>query len=201
MAIVQISRIQIRRGLNQDLPQLASAEMGWSVDTQQLYIGNGTIAEGAPSAGITEILTSNSLNGFVANLAALASNVASIQSNVANIIVSAQANITAFVANIEANIGALQSNTVVLSASSSGGLAKFGANDVVMSYSLNQGGSTQRTGTLTASRIGTTVYYADDYVETSTTDIVLTVTANSAQGNIAYTTITPTTISYILKSY
>ena len=57
MAIVQISRIQVRRGLNQDLPQLASAEMGWSVDTQQLYIGNGTIAEGAPTTGYTEILT------------------------------------------------------------------------------------------------------------------------------------------------
>lgn len=60
MAIVQISRIQIRRGLNQDLPQLASAEMGWSLDTQQLYIGNGTTSEGAPSEGVTEILTQNS---------------------------------------------------------------------------------------------------------------------------------------------
>ena len=60
MAIVQISRIQIRRGLNQDLPQLASAEMGWSLDTQQLYIGNGTTQEGAPSTGVTEILTQHS---------------------------------------------------------------------------------------------------------------------------------------------
>jgi len=60
MAIVQISRIQIRRGLNQDLPQLASAEMGWSLDTQQLYIGNGTTAEGAPISGVTEILTQHS---------------------------------------------------------------------------------------------------------------------------------------------
>ena len=57
MAIVQISRIQHRKGLQQDLPQLASAELGWSVDTRQLYIGNGTIAEGAPVEGITEILT------------------------------------------------------------------------------------------------------------------------------------------------
>ena len=57
MAIVQISRIQIRRGLQQDLPQLASAEMGWSLDTRQLFIGNGTIDEGAPTPGNTEILT------------------------------------------------------------------------------------------------------------------------------------------------
>lgn len=62
MAIVQISQIQIRRGLNQDLPQLASAEMGWSTDTQQLYIGNGvtTAPDYAPTEGITEILTENS---------------------------------------------------------------------------------------------------------------------------------------------
>jgi hypothetical protein len=58
MAIVSISRIQHRRGLQQDLPQLASAELGWSVDRQKLYIGNGTIAEGAPKLGNTEVPSS-----------------------------------------------------------------------------------------------------------------------------------------------
>jgi hypothetical protein len=57
MAIVQISRIQHRRGLQQDLPNLASAELGWSIDERRLYIGNGTLAEGAPTEGVTEILT------------------------------------------------------------------------------------------------------------------------------------------------
>ena len=57
MAVTQISRIQNRRGLNQDLPQLAGAELGGSEATRKLYIGNGRIAEGAPVAGITEILT------------------------------------------------------------------------------------------------------------------------------------------------
>jgi len=57
MAVTQISRIQHRRGLNQDLPQLAGAELGWSVDTRKLYIGNGTIDEGAPATGVTEVLT------------------------------------------------------------------------------------------------------------------------------------------------
>lgn len=57
MAIVQISRIQHRRGLQQDLPQLASAELGWSIDQRKLYIGNGTIEEGAPTEGVTQILT------------------------------------------------------------------------------------------------------------------------------------------------
>lgn len=57
MAVVQISKIQARRGLQQDLPQLSSAELGWSVDQRRLFIGNGTIEEGAPAEGVTEVLT------------------------------------------------------------------------------------------------------------------------------------------------
>ena len=60
MAVIQISRIQHRRGLEQDFPQLASAELGWSLDTQRLFIGNGTLAENAPAEGVTEILTEHS---------------------------------------------------------------------------------------------------------------------------------------------
>jgi hypothetical protein len=58
VAIVQVSRITQRKGLEVDLPQpLAGAEFGWAVDTRQLYIGNGTLAEGAPVVGNTEVLT------------------------------------------------------------------------------------------------------------------------------------------------
>ena len=57
MAIVQISRITNRKGLQTDLPQLAGAEFGWSIDERRLYIGNGTLEEGAPVIGNTEILT------------------------------------------------------------------------------------------------------------------------------------------------
>jgi len=57
VAIVQISQITNRKGLQVDLPQLAGAEFGWSTDTRQLYIGNGTLEEGAPVVGNTEILT------------------------------------------------------------------------------------------------------------------------------------------------
>ena len=52
MAIVQISRIQHRRGLKEELPQLAAGELGWAVDSQELYIGNGTTQEGAPEVPI-----------------------------------------------------------------------------------------------------------------------------------------------------
>lgn len=57
MAIVQISRIQHRRGVRSLLPQLAAGELGWAVDTQELFIGNGSITEGAPEVGNTKILT------------------------------------------------------------------------------------------------------------------------------------------------
>lgn len=57
MAILQVSRITQRKGLQDDLPALAGAEFGWSVDTRRLFIGNGTLAEGAPVVGNTEVLT------------------------------------------------------------------------------------------------------------------------------------------------
>ena len=58
MAIVQISRITQRKGLEEDLPQpLAGAELGWAIDQRRLFIGNGELEEGAPTVGNTEILT------------------------------------------------------------------------------------------------------------------------------------------------
>jgi len=58
VAILQISRITQRKGLAQDLPEpLAGAELGWAIDTRQLFIGNGELTEGAPVVGNTEILT------------------------------------------------------------------------------------------------------------------------------------------------
>ena len=58
MAIVQVSRITQRKGLEVDLPQpLAGAEFGWAVDQRKLFIGNGTLADGAPVVGNTEVLT------------------------------------------------------------------------------------------------------------------------------------------------
>lgn len=60
MAIVQLSRIQHRRGrklAGTGMPQLASGELGWAIDTQELYIGNGAVSEGAPFVGNTKVLT------------------------------------------------------------------------------------------------------------------------------------------------
>jgi hypothetical protein len=59
MAVIQISKIQQRRGqkLLSGMPQLSSGELAWAVDTQELYIGNGSLAEGAPYVGNTRVLT------------------------------------------------------------------------------------------------------------------------------------------------
>jgi len=60
MAVIQISQIQVRRGYLQDLGQLGSGEFGWALDKLRLFIGNGSIEEGVPYEGNTEILTTNS---------------------------------------------------------------------------------------------------------------------------------------------
>jgi hypothetical protein len=59
MAVIQISKIQQRRGqkLISGIPQLSSGELAWAVDTQELFIGNGSLAEGAPYVGNTKVLT------------------------------------------------------------------------------------------------------------------------------------------------
>jgi hypothetical protein len=60
MAVYQISRIQIRRGQANSgtgLPQLASGEMAWAIDTQELYIGSGAVSEGAPAVGNVKVIT------------------------------------------------------------------------------------------------------------------------------------------------
>ncbi len=73
MAVVQISRIQIRRGkanTGTGIPQLASGEMAWAVDTQELYIGSGSVSEGAPAVNNIKVITELDLNvnGNILNL-------------------------------------------------------------------------------------------------------------------------------------
>ena len=73
MAVVQISRIQVRRGKENSgsgVPQLSSGELAWAIDSQNLYIGNGAVSEGAPYVGVTKILTARDLgaNGNVLDL-------------------------------------------------------------------------------------------------------------------------------------
>lgn len=181
MAIVQISRIQIRRGLNQDLPTLSSAEMAWSVDTRQLYIGNGTLAEGAPTEGVTEILTQYSILDFTNDLTA---NVTLLQQEVAD---------------LQNLVGV--ATVVSLPTSGSGTITTTTANNAVINYTLNQG-TKQRTGHIRMSFYKATadITYDEDYNETATTDIVFSMDANTTQANLKYTTTTSTQLLYTITT-
>jgi hypothetical protein len=182
MAVVQISRIQLRRGLQQDLPQLATAEMAWSIDTRQLYIGNGTLSEGAPTTGVTEILTTYSVISYTSNVAAIASNVAILQQQVAA-------------------LGGTPTS-VTLGAGSSGIIAAITANNATLTYTISQG-TKQRIGTLKLVRFAGTsvVSYDEEYDEANgTTDLIFSANADTTRANLLYTTTTSTSLRYTLSS-
>lgn len=65
MAIIEIARIQIRRGQQSITgePTLAAGEFGWAQDTETLWIGK-SVSEGAPNSNNTRVLTENDLNLF-----------------------------------------------------------------------------------------------------------------------------------------
>ena len=54
---MQLSRLTNRKGDLEKLPQLKGGELGWALDKRKLFIGNGTVADGAPILGNTELLT------------------------------------------------------------------------------------------------------------------------------------------------
>jgi len=70
MAVIEIARIQVRRGQESvtGIPQLAPGEMGWAEDTEHLYIGK-RIVEGAKDDNNTRLLTENDLINVFAMIA------------------------------------------------------------------------------------------------------------------------------------
>jgi len=183
MAVIQISRIQHRRGLQADLPNLASAELGWSVDTRKLYIGNGTIGEGAPSLGKTEVLTQYSIldfeTTFTANITALQANVTTINGQIA--LIQNQTPAKTFT-----NLAIAATATTITSST---------ANNSVISYTLGQGAN-ERSGTIKFSRASSTVAYIEDSTDTGSTDVVFTMNANTTTTNLNYTAGTVANLIY-----
>lgn len=172
MAVIQVSQIQVRSGYQEDLPALATGEFGWCVDTQRLFIGKGTLAEGAPETGVTEILTEYSIGliniGIVsleANVANLAANVATLTSVVGNLIPVT----TQLLNNTTANISAITIPS---------------ANSRIISYSIERNNAI-RIGSIKVTNFANTVSYDDDYSETTSTGITL-----------AFTSTNPTVMSY-----
>ena len=179
MAVIQVSKIQVRSGLQQDLPALDTGEFGWSVDTQRLFIGKGTLAEGAPTTGVTEVMTEYS-SGL------LALSIDQLNANVANVV----ANVT----TIQNTIGNLSPRSVTLAdnQSSIANLAitveSSGAKSI--DYRIVRG-TTIRTGTIKATNYqGTSISFEDDYTETGSTGVTLYWTGNTVTNSavLGYTT-------------
>lgn len=194
MAVIQISRIQHRRGLEADLPNLSSAELGWSVDTRKLYIGNGTTDEGAPSIGKTEILTQYSIldfeSSFSSNISILQSNVVILSGN----IVALQNRVTAL-ENTSTNV----THQALIAGAVAATITNTSANNAVITYTINQG-SYQRTGLIKVARVVSGVSYEEDYTETGVTDIVFAMNANVTHTNLNYTSTTAADLTYRINS-
>jgi hypothetical protein len=186
MAVIQISKIQVRRGLQENLPQLASGEMGWSVDERRLYIGNGTLVEGAPTVGITEILTEYSADNNAANIALLQSNVSILQSY-ASLTSNNVAKTTLVLAS---NIGSATNTALTLTDSLTN----------LIDYRITRG-IEARVGTIKVTQISGNVAVVDDeYTETGDTGVTLSFFAYGNSAVLQYIT-TNTSTSANLTYY
>lgn len=76
MAVIEIAKIQIRRGqeATTGMPQLDSGEFGWAEDTEHLYIGK-RIVDGAINDENTRILTQGDLDNVFTLLANTTTNI------------------------------------------------------------------------------------------------------------------------------
>ena len=186
MAVIQISKIQVRRGLQENLPQLASGELGWSIDERRLYIGNGTLVEGAPTVGITEILTEYSADNNVANIALLQSNVSILQSY-ASLTSNNVAKTTLVLAS---NIGSATNTALTLTDSLTN----------LIDYRITRG-IEARVGTIKVTQISGNVAVVDDeYTETGDTGVTLSFFAYGNSAVLQYIT-TNTSTSANLTYY
>lgn len=174
MAVIQISKIQVRRGLQENLPQLASGELGWSIDERRLYIGNGTLVEGAPEVGVTEILTEYSADSNTANIALLQSNVSILQSY-ASLTSNNVAKTTLVLAD---NISSATNTALTLTDSLTN----------LIDYRITRG-IEARVGTIKVTQIsGNVPVFDDEYTETGSTGVNLSFFAYGNSAVLRYTT-------------
>ena len=186
MAVIQISKIQVRRGLQENLPQLASGEMGWSIDERRLYIGNGTLVEGAPTVGVTEIITEYSEDNNASNITLLQSNVSILQSY-ASLTSNNVAKTTEVLIN---NISSATNTALTLTDSLTN----------LIDYRITRG-IEARVGTIKVTQISGNVAVVDDeYTETGDTGVTLSFFAYGNSAVLQYIT-TNTSTSANLTYY
>jgi hypothetical protein len=202
MAVLEVAKIQVRSGLQENLPALDTGEFGWCVDTQRLFIGKGTLAEGAPETGVTEILTEYSIGlinvslvGLEANVANLTANVTALQSNVAALQTAILFNSVTLSDNtgVAANIVYSGNNVVQISTLSSNSLE----------YSIARG-TTSRVGTVKVTNSNGVPFYEDNYTETAVTGVTLSFANIGGNAVLQYTTTSTgsgATFKYQLRTY
>jgi hypothetical protein len=189
MAVIQISKIQVRRGLQEELPQLSSGEFGYSTDERRLWIGNGVLGspDYAPEIGNTEILTIFSPAGAaIANIAVIEDQIDVLEGNIANLSAAIGAPISV---NLADNNAVASSANITLSTPTSiinYRISRATANALATAY---------RVGTITTTNLNGTVSYQDEYTETASTGIVLRIVP-ATSGNVANVHYTSTSTTY-----
>ncbi len=177
MAVITVSKIQVRSGLQEDLPALDTGEFGWCVDTQRLFIGKGTLAEGAPVTGVTEILTEYSVGLINVTIDAVNANIA---------------NLNATVANLTSIVGNLAPITTLLLNNTSSNIANVSLDSVgsqIINYNITRN-TAVRIGSIKVVNYFGNVVYDDEYSETINTGVTLYFTGNLVTNTavLGYTT-------------
>lgn len=195
MAVLEVAKIQVRSGLYEDLPALDTGEFGWCVDTQQLFIGKGSLAEGAPETGVTEILTEYTTASIINSITGLNANVANITANVSSII-SQIGNLVPVSFTLANNQSTLANITAVA-------IEAYGARDLNYRIVMN---AQVRSGSISVVQTqGNLITFSDDYVESGDTGVNLYFTGNASTQTavLGYTSTASTTgnLTYYLQSF
>ena len=195
MAVLEVAKIQVRSGLYEDLPALDTGEFGWCVDTQQLFIGKGTLAEGAPETGVTEIITEYTTASIINSFNSLNANVANITA-IANAITSQIGNLIPVSVTLSNNQSTLANVTAVA-------IEAYGARDLNYRIVMN---THVRSGTISVVQTqGNLITFSDDYVESGDTGVKLYFTGNASTQTavLGYTSTAATTgnLTYYLQSF
>jgi hypothetical protein len=150
-----------------------------------LYIGNGTLDEGAPVEGRTEILTEFSIIDFTSGFAGV---ISSTQANVAVL----QANLVAVnnqVAQVQAGVLSNTASTISsnVSTTTTGTIFASGVSNGIITYIATQG-SAVRSGRISYSYDSSlsTVIYDEEYSQTGPTTFSLSLTANTTAVTLNY---------------
>lgn len=190
MAVIQVSQIQVRSGYQEDLPALATGEFGWCVDTQRLFIGKGTLAEGAPETGVTEILTEYSIGLINVGIISLEANVANLAANVATL--------TSIVGNLTPQTVTLTNNTTA----NVSVITVPSANSRIISYNITRN-TAIRIGSIKVTNLAGAVSFDDDYSETASTGVTLSFGSNANAAVLGYTTTNTgdnATLTYVFQN-